>query len=289
MGKLLDYAGAGSRLDPSVGLALDPARWGWQPKVDGVYCRISTDRAGRITTMLHRSGAPVSVADAGGLYGLATGLPDAALHAELEAGTEAGRRAAASRGWTVAHLFDASRLLGRSVASLPYSERYGWLHRWQAQVESDGTIARDDWWQLDEQGDAHDPATGRYCRAIPRDLRRLPVLELGRGAGAGQRLWQSVVARGGGEGLVAVRLDAQLGARNAKRKIKSTDTIDAVVVAVYGRVATCSYAGTLFSLRVGASAVRVGQVVEVAHDGWYESSTTLRFARLVRARPDLAQ
>lgn len=288
MGRLLDYAGAGSRLDPSAGLALDPARWAWQPKVDGVYARISTDRAGRIVTLLHRSGAPVSVADAGGLYGLSIGLPDAVLHAELEAGTEAGRRAAASRGWTAAHLFDCSRLLGRSVASLPYSERYGWLHRWQAQVESDGTIARDDWWQLDEQGDAHDPATGRYCRAVPRDLRRLPVLELGRGAGAGQRLWQSVVSRGGGEGLVAVRLDAQLGARGSKRKIKCTDNIDAVVVAVFGRVATCSYAGTLFSLRVGASPVRVGQVVEVAHDGWYESSATLRFARLVRSRPDLA-
>jgi hypothetical protein len=285
--RLLDYAGAGSRLAPSAGLALDPSRWAWQVKVDGVYARISTDRAGRIATMLHRSGAPVAVADAGGLYGLATGMPDAVLHAELEAGTEAGRRAAASRGWVAAHLFDCSRLLGRNVASLPYSDRYGRLLRWQAQVECDGTLSRDDWWQLDEQGDAHDPATGRYCRAVPRDLRRLPVVELARGVGAGQRLWQSAVDREGGEGLVAVRLDAQLGVRGAKRKIKATDTIDAAVVAVFGRVATCSYAGVMFSLRVGSSAVRVGEVVEVAHDGWYESSTTPRFARLVRRRPDL--
>lgn len=289
MGRLLDYAGAGARLSAAAGLALDPARWAWQPKLDGVYVRASTDHKGRIVTLLHRSGRPVAVADAGGLYGLHTALPDAVVCGELEAGTEAGRRAAACRGWVALHLFDASRLAGRSVASLPYADRYARLLRWQADVEELGELSRHDWWQTDEHGRAHDPATGRYCRAVPRDLRRLPVVELVRGAGGGERLWAAHVEREGGEGLVAVRLDAPLGARGGKRKIKSTDTLDAVVIDVIGRVAVLSWAGRRFSVRVpAATTLERGSVVEVAHDGYYEADAVPRFARVVRRRADLS-
>jgi hypothetical protein len=287
VGKLLDYAGASSRLAPDRGLALPANRWAWQPKLDGVYARATTDAAGRIVELRHRSGAVIPLADCDGLPGLATGLPNATLHGELEAGTECGRRSAALRGYPVLHLFDISLAAGRSLARLPYLDRYQALHRWQADVEELGRIARGDWWEVDATGRAHDPSTGRYCRAVPRDLRRLPIVELARGVGAGQRLWREHVDREGGEGLVAVRLDATLGQRDSKRKIKATDTLDCVVVEVRGRVARVAYAGRAFSLRVGASPLRVGEVVEVAHDGWYESSTTPRFARLVRRRPDL--
>jgi ATP-dependent DNA ligase len=287
VGKLLDYAGASSRLAPDRGLALPGDRWGWQPKLDGVYARATTDAAGRIVELRHRSGEAIPLADCDGLPGLATGLPNATLHGELEAGTECGRRSAALRGYPVLHLFDISLAAGRSLARLPYLDRYQALHRWQADVEELGRISRGDWWEVDATGRAHDPATGRYCRAVPRDLRRLPIVELARGVGAGQRLWREHVDREGGEGIVAVRLDAQLGARDSKRKIKATDTLDCVVVEVRGRVARVAYAGRAFSLRVGVTPMRVGETVEVAHDGWYEAAPTPRFARLVRRRPDL--
>lgn len=289
MGKLLDYAGATARLAPDRGLALPPDRWAWQPKLDGVYARATTDASGRIVELRHRSGELVAPADCDGLAGLATGLPNATLHGELEAGTECGRRSAALRGYPVLHLFDVSYCAGRSLARRSYLERYQALHRWQADVEELGHVSRGDWWDVDGTGRAHDPATGRFVRAVPRDLRRLPIVELARGDGAGRRLWAQHVDRDGGEGLVAVRLDAQLGARDSKRKIKATDTLDCVVVEVRGRVARVAYAGRTFALRVASARVAVGEVVEVAHDGWYEASPTPRFARLVRSRPDLAR
>jgi hypothetical protein len=279
---LADYAGARARLPPERGLALDPRRWAWEPKIDGCYIRATTDRRGRITHAVMRSGA----AAAGNLVGVATGLPDAVLHGELEGHTEAGRRAAATRGWAALHLFDVTRVQGRWLGGECYADRYARLHAYQAAAELGG---RDTWWTIDGRGAAHD-AGGRFCRPVPRDLRRCPVVPMARGRGAGEQLWREHVELGGGEGLVAVRLDAPLGARGAKRKVKATDTLDCRVVEVGGGVARLAWAGGAFwaSARGRWSALRPGAVVAVAHDGYFEAGCTPRFARIRELRSDLA-
>lgn len=282
----LELGGAGARLAPERGLALDPRRWAWQPKVDGTFVRAATDRDGRIASLLHRSGAHVSAADADGLVGLSLGLPDAVLLGELEAHTEAGVRARAARGWPALHLFDCARFLGRDVAARAYGERHGLLHRWQADVECYGEVQRADWWTGDATGRAHD-ARGRFCRAVPRDLRRLPIVPLARGRGAAEALWRSHVEVGGGEGLVAVRLDAPLGARGAKRKVKASETLDCVVLSVGRAAARLSWRGLTFVVSAKGKTLAPGQVVEVACDGWYERRATPRFARIVSVRADL--
>lgn len=282
-----DYAGAGSLLDPVAGTSLPHSRWAWQPKIDGCYVRLSTDRDGRIATMLHRDGHPVSRDNADGLLGLAIGVPDSILLGELEAMTDAGRRARETRGHALVHLFDVARMAGDDVSREPYETRYGWLHRWQAYLECiEPEVARVG---VGANGTTRRSAGGRYAQARPRDLRRLPIVPLRRGPGAGEALWREHVEIGGGEGLVAVDLRARLGARGAKRKIKQTDTIDCLVLSVGPRAATLAYRGHPFVVsaagKVGRE-LRPGMVVECAHNGWYESGVTPKFARLVRTRPD---
>jgi len=277
---LADYVGARGRLSPERGLCLGRG-WGWMPKVDGCYLRATTDRAGRIVRLLSRAGREV----ASDLVGVATGLPDAVLHGEGDMHTEAGARAAAARGWACLHLFDVTRVRGRWLGAEPYRDRYARLHAYQAEAELGG---RADWWTVDAQGDAHD-AAGRYCRPVPRDLRRCPVVAMVRTAAQAEQLWREHVELGGGEGLVAVRLDAPPLARGAKRKIKATDTIDATVVAAGGGAAVLAWGGGTFavSARGRWAALRPGVVVEVVADGFYEAGATPRFARIKRLRPDL--
>lgn len=280
---LTDYCGAGSRLTPERGLELDPRRWAWMPKVDGVYARVSLDRRGRISNILARSGSPLR--EAADLIGLVVGPPDSVFHGELDAHTESGNRTALLRGWRALHLFDCTRFAGQDIAARPFVKRYGALHRAHAELELAG---RNTPWLDDENDRAHDKRTGRYSRRIPRDIRRTPIVPLVRVHGA--TLWREHVELGGGEGLVAVRLDAPARARNAKRKIKATDTLDCRVLACEGGAARLEYGGNAFtvSARGAWSALQPGQVVEVACDGWYETQTAPRFARIVRVRVDLA-
>jgi hypothetical protein len=288
--RLADYAGAGSRLTIEQAVKLDPRRWSAMVKSDGAYCRIDTDRDGRVASMVHRSGEPVRVQDAGDLYGMATGIPLATLHGEITAHTTAGIAERERLGYPVVHLFDVSQAGGRSVAAQSYSARYDLLMRWQAGAEELGDVPRLDWWNLDERNRAHDPSTGQYTRPVPRDLRRLPVLQLHRGSGAAERLWADHVVRDRGEGIVAVDLTAPLGRRNAKRKVKSTDMIEAFVVAVGARAVTLRpvVGGDVFAVSRGGRELRVGECWEIAADGEYASGAP-RFARLVRVRADLVQ
>lgn len=279
---LLDYAGAGARLTPERGLALPSPAWAWQPKIDGTYARVTLDGRGRVLRVLSRSGSPMPAA--ADLVGIVAGPPDSVLHGEIEAHTEAGERAAATRGWRAIHIFDASRLAGRDVSREPYRARYGALHQSHANLEAVGAGRRCDWTD-DATGRHHAATSGRFVAAVPRDLRRFPIVPMARGRGAGEALWRSHVEIAGGEGLVAVRLDAPLGARGGKRKVKATDTIDAVCVASSPGGSTLAYAGHTFAV---GSVVAVGAVVEVAHDGWYERAAIPRFARVVRRRDDLS-
>src|SRR5204863_8326743 len=117
----------------------------------------------------------------------------------------------------------------------------------QADVECYGEIPRGSWWSEDEHGAAHGP-DGRYVRATPRDLRRMPVVPMARGTGASAKLWRSHVELAGGEGLVAVRLEAQLGARGAKRKIKASESLDCTVLPGDGGAAIVAWRGLTFAV-----------------------------------------
>jgi ATP-dependent DNA ligase len=283
-GWMLDYTGAGSRIDPERGLRLDARRWAWQPKVDGTYIRISTDSRGRVCRILTRGLREIR--EGRELYGILAGPPDSVLHGELEAHTEAGNRIAACRGWANVHLFDLTYLRGRDVSSLPYERRRGELIRSHSVIEGDG-LARVR--MVTDCHGRHQLETSRkYVAAAPRDLRRFPVVPQVRGSGL--ELWSQYVEREQGEGLVAVRLDAPAGVRGAKRKCKASDTIDAVVVSVDPGGNYCAVMRgserTTVSCR-GKYRPTIGDMVEVAHDGRYEATGALRFARLVRQRADL--
>mgnify|MGYP000069419844 FL=1 len=274
---IADYCGARGPLTLDDAAQLGSG-WAYQPKIDGCYARIETSGSGRVIRAITRSGQPLRC----GLEGLATGMPAAVLHAEVEAHTEAGIRAAATAGFTRAHLFDVTALDGRDLRSEPYADRYAALHTYQVQAE----LRRVDPWRRDRQGDHHDTA-GRYCVPIPVDYRRFPIVPQHRGPNAARELWRDHVERHGGEGIVAVALRAPVGRRNAKRKIKPRDTLDARVVSVDSSAAVLIYAGHQFVVSARGVPVHVGEIVEVAHSGWYESGVTPRFARIVRVRHDL--
>lgn len=278
----MKYVGAGALLAPEAGLVLDADRWAWQPKIDGVYAQVELDDRGAIASVTSRAGAELR--EARDLVGIVAGAPCSTLVGELEAHTEAGIRAAAARGWAALHLYDVLRFDRVDVEDLAYEQRRGLLVRGQSIVEGDGA-ARARTWRDDVTGRAHD-AGGRFCRSIPRDLRRLPIVPIVRGRAGARELWRSHVEAGGGEGLVAVRLDAPAGRRGAKRKIKATDTLDAVVVDSDATAVRVVAAGRVFSVGTTRRPPR-GAVVEIAHHGWYETASGPRFARIVRVRADL--
>jgi len=273
---IADYCGARGPLTLAAAESL--RGYAYQPKIDGCYSRIETSGSGHVIRAITRAGQPLRC----GLEGLATGMPSAVLHAEVEAHTEAGIRAAATTGYARAHLFDVTSIDGRDLTAAPYADRYAALHSYQTQAE----MRREDPWRRDRQGDHHDTA-GRYCVPVPVDYRRFPIVRQVRGPNAARELWREHVERGGGEGIVAVALAATVGKRRAKLKIKPTDTIDARVVSVDASAATLVYAGHQFLVSARGVPVRPGEVVEVAHSGWYETSVTPRFARIVRVRIDL--
>jgi hypothetical protein len=278
--RALDYAGAAGVLRLEQLAALDARRFAVQPKIDGVYVRLHLDAGGRIARGYSSTG---ELFDLGDLVGVLAGEPHAQLVGELEAHTEAGIRAALIRGYACAHLHDVIHDGRRYIARAPYRARRDALQRMVVAVE---LAAGDDRpWVADDQGAAHDPRTGRYQPAIPRAWRRVPVIPQLPLAAASQ-LWGRAVA-GELEGMVVVALDAPLGARAAKRKIKPTDTLDAVAVAVDAAAVVCRWAGGTFTVGRGCHQVAAGDVVEVRHQGYYEAGAVPRFARLERVRADL--
>jgi hypothetical protein len=285
MTKLVDHAGATGALPVGRGLAMDPRRFAYQPKLDGCLARVSTDRRGCIVRALSRAGLELPIGD---LAGIATGVPMATLWGELECWTPASVRAVQARGYSQLHLFDATAVEGRSIATMGYEDRWGALHHYRARLELDGgSINRP--WTADAEGNAHDTG-GRFVRPVPRGAHdRLPIVALYRGKGAGESLWHQHVERDGGEGVVCVDLTAPAGARGAKRKIRKTHTLDAVVVSVGRGAARLVWQGRPFVVSARGrweSELQPGAVVEVAAHGFTERSDLPLHPRLVRRRDD---
>ena len=283
---LLNYPGPRSRRPPGAALELDAARWCYMPKLDGVAARVRLDERGAIASVMSRAG--LELRDGRDLIGIVAGFPDSILWGELESLTEASNRAVAARGWRCLHLWDAERSDGRDLSRLPFASRWGEIHRGQGYVDGERQHRDRGADRLDVRGVRHDDA-GRFApRTPPHDLRRVLVVPLHRGVGAGVALWAEHVHRGGGEGVVAARLDAPIGSRLAKVKIRDGRTIDAVVVAVDCSAAVLVWAGRTFTVAAAARHdLHPGDVVEVAIDGFTEATSTPKHARIVRARPDL--
>jgi len=90
------------------------------------------------------------------------------------------------------------------------------------------------------------------------------------------------------EGLVAINLHSTVGARGCKAKIKTHDTVDCIVLEQAAETLLLrSFRGIFRVQWRGARSYRPGQIVAVAHEGYYPSGLP-RFPRVARLRQDLA-
>jgi hypothetical protein len=282
------YAGAAGKVLRHEDLSKLGAGYVLQPKLDGIYGLVATDGAGRIASITTRSGealGPALLADFAGVQW----APDSLVTAEVELWTQPSSAAAAARGYRMIYPFDAQCVNGRDVSREPYRVRRDALLRAEVDLERQGD---DRPWLEDAAGDAHDFASGRYVKPTPlgwRRVRVVPQVPLVRAEQAWSE-WVAGQAAGPCEGLVAVALDAQLGAAKSKRKVKSAETIDAIVTDVAPRALTCWWvagARRVIVSRPRSLKVAPGAVVEIVHEGFYDGGAP-RFARLARTRRDLA-
>lgn len=276
----VDYAGPTARLPLDRAGRLG-ARWVVQPKVDGCYATVHLDRAGRVERIRSRAAVEFKVPE---LLGAFLGWPDSVLVAELEYGTEWSTRTVATRGHRVLHVHDVLRAGGRYVGREPYHVRRDLAWRMQSEVVN---LAPEVPWTRDDQGSAHDRLTGRFVSGTPTDFRLAPIVPQ-LPASRIDHAWSQWGPDAGGEGLVAVNLDAPVGAGGAKKKVKREDDIDCVVVSVGRNAARLVYGGHAFVVSAaGRQRPCSGEIWTVRCAGWYEGSATPRFPRLVRRREDL--
>lgn len=270
------YLGAGLLLSPDLARKLDSRKWAYQPKLDGAYATVTTDANGAIVLATSRSGRAW---DLDGLEDIRT-IPSAVLCCEVERHTEASVVAVRNRGFQLVHIFDALELAGAPLASLSYADRYQAIMRAIAERE----VQQGEWQNAAGNRRAE---SGRFMQAAPIDVRRTPLVPMLRGASGFDEMWSSYVEREQGEGLVAVRLDAQAGKRNAKRKVKTTDTVSARLSPGNGNARLAQV--MIYGQRVIVGmpeGMAYGDVVDIAHNGFYNSGLP-RFARVVRKRLDL--
>lgn len=255
-------------------------RWVLQEKKDGEYARVTLNSQGRVDRVFSRKDRELGNEVLAGIRGAFLGRPHAELVGELEAHTEAGNAAFAKRGHRLLHLFDCLHDGERSLTGAPYGLRRDALCRMQAEVVNYGKELP---WFRDQNKDAHERKTGRYASQKPKDWRVAPILPQAPLAQL-DALWEEIVKDGDGEGLVAVNLDARVGAPASKLKIKPYETLDCEVVQVARTMIVCSWVGNLFSVGRGKHEVAEGDIVEIRHAGWYQGSATPRFPALVRVR-----
>lgn len=260
-------------------------RWAVQPKLDGVVVRVRLDAQGRCAGLLSRGGANLGAGPGRSLMGARLGWSNSVLIGELEAWTERSIRAVRTRGYTLLHLFDIERAEGgRFVGRDTYRARRDLLWRMQSEIVN---LAGEVPWVRDAEGDAHSRLTGRYVEGHPTDWRLAPIVPQVPTARIDEA-WGRWGPDSDGEGLVVVDLDAPLGGRRSKLKIKATDELDCTVVSVGRTAVRLEWRGHLFAVsKRGDMSLTVGEIVSVAHEGWQEKSVRPRFARLVRRRPDL--
>lgn len=285
-----DYAGAVGRItrERAARLLADRSRrWVAQPKADGAYLRVITGRDGAVLHCITRAGEmPPSLMS---LRGNLTGCPDAILHGEVEWHTEAGNAAHKRQGYRRVHLFDITRIDGRDLSRETYSVRRDHLMRGltACQVDCHGNST-----DSASVRNRRDPVTGQFAVGRPINWGLFPVVPQSRNLDQAWIDW--VVMPYGhppasglaGEGLVIVDTTAPVGARNAKYKLKTLETIDCVVVRVSAKTSLLSVWQRVFVASNLNHRLSAGMIVEVAHNGWYQGGQP-RFPRITRIRRDL--
>lgn len=270
------------------------SRWAVQLKYDGAYAEVHTDKAGKAKQVLSRTGRPYG-AVVHQLKGQIIGPPNSILIGEGTWHTEAGIRIATRDRHTSVFLFDALSIDGQDLASEPYGVRRNLL--WRAHAELEQHWPGRDWWR-DRKGNRHRTDDGQFTnQCVATHWARAPIVEQ-LPASETWRLW-SRVGRGGIEGLVLVNLDAPAGRRRSKLKLKPAETIDASVYELDDRRATVTWNGPhgmanvddVFTVGIGSRRLVVGDIVEIEHEGFYESGLRLtpRFPRIIRVRLDLRE
>lgn len=272
------YAGARGRLDIARVSRLSARRYCLQPKLDGCYAEVECDSAGVVVAVRSRTGRELP--EGRELLGIRA-MPSACILAgELEAHTEAGVRAAAERGHRLVHLFDVVARPDRTVADLSYAQRRDMLWRGQSTLAGDVSelSSRRDRWGM--YHDRH----GKFCPTpTPLDWRRFPIVP-SLPVSAADELWDQARADAL-EGFVVVDIEAPLGRRNAKRKVKPIDHLDCVVVRAEPTVARLRTFGREFLVSCKGLELLPGDCVSVSHNGWYSSGEP-RFPRVERKRTD---
>jgi hypothetical protein len=277
------YAGAKGKADPSK-LERAKRTFCWQPKLDGIYLTVCTDGEGKVSHLFTRAHKPLTGTYRAFFEGLYIGAPHSVFAAEGELWTEAANRVADTRGWRKLHLFDCLQLNGEPLAHESYSVRRGWLERIRAHVKGE---TRDR--ALEDSTGCLHGSDGRFVVDRPNAWRRytvvpqLPLADLD----TAWRVWVDQEGIGPCEGLVAVSQENALGTRGSKLKYKRVDTLDAVVVMSDERRAVVTWQGLTFTVGRRKFDLSVGTIVEVKHEGFYETSCIPRFPRLVRVRRDL--
>jgi hypothetical protein len=279
--RLIDDPGPRGRLSIDAALALGD-EWVFLEKFDGCAGRVKTSRTGQVVSVIGRNGQPLR-GGAEELVGTYAGISDAILWSEITAHTECSIRERQRAGFVFARIWDATRLAGRSIAELGFEDRHSLIRDLHERDE----LA--DEWTIDASGRRHAIASGRFCGAASA-RRRFYVAPLMHNRERVRRFWQDYVETGTSEGLVACARSARIGARRAKAKVKPRDLLSATVTEIGRGVVVLRWSGGAFvaSARFkGSEDLRVGSIYDVAHEGFYEAGATPRFARIVRARPDL--
>jgi len=281
-----DYVGSRGRITLSAIERLSPLRYAVQPKLDGIYATVRTGDHGQVTTVRTRTGRVLSPR-LHGLRGQIVGPPRSLLVGELAAWSPGGIATADAAGYVVCELHDLLIDAGERLHDRPYRERRDRLWRAHARLEHDGVPRRG--WIRDRRRRRHDATTGRYVdEQIETALNwgRAPIVEQLPPARVGD-IWRRVGLVPWVEGVVVVALDAPVARRGAKRKCKPRYTEDCTVLEVTGRSATVQWRyGGVTAVGTGRHDLRPGDIVELAHEGWYDSGQP-RFARIVRHRIDL--
>jgi len=282
--KLPAYCGPNARVRLRSAIErLDSRRWAIQPKHDGCYAVISTNKSGAVSSVRSRTGRAYSPTQHG-LKGQIIGPPRSILIGEGRWHTPDATRASLEAGYTVVTLFDALRLDGRSLAKEPYSVRRDALWRAHAKLEHDGVPDRD--YTTDRYGRRKSKRSGRYKAELgPVNWGRAPIVDQCRPSLAGD-----ILARVGlnpwVEGVVAVALDAPAG--KGKRKHKIVWTLTCVVLGRAGRTLLVGWQGESFTVPDGGHVdLLPGEAVEVGYEGFYGESMLPRFPRVIRDRRDL--
>ncbi len=274
------YAGPRKKARREECLGYEIRGWWAEEKADGCYVELHVGFDGRYTRiveLVYRSGATVGRAAGCDLLGQRVNLAAGTVIAgELMVRTPAAARWQAEHGGVTGMV--AFDLLAEGEHHAKEAARAAWpcatMERWPAR---DWTTAPMVWRRarLEQLVAELDGPAARKIHLV--EQRRYNL----------RPFFDEVVDRGG-EGLVLKDPGAPVG--EGMRKLKRHDTIDArVVQRIPGEgVVTLDWGGRQFTVSSPSFTTHTGDVVEVAHMGFYDAETwTPRHARIVGIREDL--